>query len=97
MNRFNLLLLSSLLGFSGHAFAQTGEVVCWGGKSFGICDAPDGVFTQVAAGFYHSLDLLTIDSGVRVDHTFGVGFCFVLGFVVFGHGVNLRVNAFVNA
>ena len=25
------------------------------------------------------------------------GFCFVLGFVVFGLGVNLRVNAFVNA
>ena len=42
-------------------------------------------------------NLSTIDSGVRVDHTFGVGFCFVLGFIVFGHGVNLRVNAFVNA
>ena len=33
----------------------------------------------------------TVRAGPRV------GFCFVLGFVVFGHGVNLRVNAFVNA
>jgi hypothetical protein len=42
-------------------------------------------------------DLLTIHSGVRVPHTDGIGLGFVLGFVVFGHGVNLRVNAFVNA
>ena len=57
MKHTNLLLLSALLGSSGHAFAQAGEVVCWGYNSYGQCDAPDGVFTQVAAGGEHSLGL----------------------------------------
>ena len=59
MNRLNLLLLFALLGFPSHAFAQAGEVVCVGANYFGygLFDIPEGVFTQVAGGGYHSIGL----------------------------------------
>ena len=57
MNRLNLLLVSVLVGLSGRTFAQAGEVVCWGDNEEGQCDAPDGVFTQVAGGQVHSIGL----------------------------------------
>ena len=56
MKHTNLLLLSSLLGFSSHAFAQAGEVVCWGSNYPNTC-AGSGVFTQVACGWHHDIGL----------------------------------------
>ena len=57
MNRLNLLLVSVLVGLSGRTFAQAGEVVCVGANAYGLFDIPDGVFTQVAGGHYHSIGL----------------------------------------
>ena len=34
---------------------EDGTVVCWGSNQYGQCDAPEGIFTQVAAGNYHTL------------------------------------------
>lgn len=55
MNPMLLPSLVSLLASSALLGQEAGPLVCWGSNSDGVLDAPDGLFTAVAAGKGHSL------------------------------------------
>ena len=52
-------LIATVLGLvlGSPVMGQAGTIACWGANWDGQCDAPDGVFTQVAGGGYHSIGL----------------------------------------
>ena len=75
MKRLNFLLLSALFGFSNHAFAQAGEVVCVGANYYGLFDVPDGVFTQVAAGSTHAVALKEDGTSLAEGEQLDLGQC----------------------
>ncbi len=46
---------------SGHGFScgisPAGHAFCWGASTFGVLDAPDGTFAEIAAGTHHACAL----------------------------------------
>ena len=56
-NTFSMILSTLALIVAPSVFVgqEAGPLVCWGSNAYGVLDAPDGLFTAVAAGKEHSL------------------------------------------
>ena len=56
-NTSNMILSTLALIVAPSVFVgrEAGPLVCWGSNAYGVLDAPDGLFTAVAAGMEHSL------------------------------------------
>ena len=51
-----MVLSSVVLAITSAVLGQeAGPLVCWGSNPYGVLDAPDGLFTAVAAGKEHAL------------------------------------------
>lgn len=55
----SMVLSSVVLALASSAALgqEAGPLVCWGSNPYGVLDAPDGLFTAVAAGKEHALAL----------------------------------------